>query len=261
MGNILSKVKSSRKVEKVEDRLGGFQIRPTAIYDAIVNKMYTFKSSGGALAVVLEAGLFLDPNTDEETRFTQTFYVTNGEGENFYTDSKGKERMNNSWVLVDALAMFATEGEAGLGELETEEFTIKRKDESGKEVQEIVDSFPEVEGLEIKLALMHVNKPKSQKVDGKWKEIPDEFVEENTVDRIFDQDGFTILEWQAELAEPEFIHKWEKQWKGKVKQIKHKPVTATSRTGGTGRTGASTSARTLSRGASGTGRPSCFGPK
>lgn len=59
MGNILSKVKSSRKVEKVEDRLGGFQIHPTAIYDAIVNKMYTFKSGGGALAVVLEAGLFL----------------------------------------------------------------------------------------------------------------------------------------------------------------------------------------------------------
>ena len=240
---LLSKVKST-KTEKVEDRVGGFQVHPTDVYDALLERVYAYKTDGGTLAVVVEAEIYPNPDSDETKRYSQTFYVTNGDGENFYTDGQGKKRLNSSWVIIDSLAVLATKGEAGLAELDTEDITIKLK-RDGKEVNEDVESFFELEGLECKLAIQHVNKPKTQKVDGKWVELEGEFSDSNEVNHVFNDEGFTALEYEAELAKPEFMEKWLKQWKGKTRTVKPKAKEATTRTGGTGRSGAG--ARTPSR--------------
>lgn len=246
--SLLAKVKQSKKVEKVEDRVGGFTVHPTNVYDANIVRMYSYKTNGGSIAVVMEADIYPNPDEDKTSRYNQTFYVTNAQGENFYTSKDGKQHMNSSWLLMDAIALFATEGEAGLGELETEEITIKLS-RDGKDVHEEVESYPEVEGLEIKLGIQHINKPKSKKVDGIYVDIAGETVDTNEVNRVFDKDGFTILEWQAELKEPEFIDKWLKTWEGKTRTVKPKATEKTERTGGTGRTAsARTPARSSGRG-------------
>ena len=250
---LFDKVKSA-KTEKTEDRLsGGFKIYPSAIYDAILKRMYAITSDKGSIGVTLELDLYTDPDSDKTERMTKTIYVTNSNGENFY-EKDGKNYLSNNWLMADAIAVFATNGEAGLSELETEDVFIKRTVD-GKEMSITAEGYPEVAGLELKVAVLQVSKPKQKQVDGNWADT-DEIVETNEIDRIFDADGFTLIEWEAEKEAPEFINKWEKTWQGKVKTIKPK-VKQTTRTGGAGRSAAA--ARTT-RGGTGnaTGRQSRF---
>ena len=229
---LMGKVKSA-KTEKTEDRVGGFKIHPTDVYDAVVKSMYASKTDNGSIGVTLELDLFLDPNSDKTTRFTTTQYVTNSEGENFYISTKDKKKyMNSSWLLIDAIAIFATDGDAGLADLETEIITVKKR-KDGKEINVDVESYPEVEGLEIKVGIVAVNEPVSKKVDGKYVDT-DEMRDTNKLERIFNEDGFTLLEWEDGLDKPEFMAKWLKEWKGKTKAIKPK-TSNTEKTGGNGR--------------------------
>ena len=256
---LFSNVKSSTKTEKVTDRVGGFVIHETGVYEATLRRMYASKADSGSLGVTLELDLFTDPNSDKTTRMTKTIYVTNSEGENFFISQKdNKQYMNSGWLMIDAIANFATDGEAGLAELETEEVFIKRTVD-GQETTVTVEGYPEVADLSLNIGLMKVNKPVSKKVDGKWVDT-EEMRDENEIERIFNEEGFTFLEWEAnQLDAPEFINKWEKEWKGKTKTIKPK-VAKTSRTAGgrqpAARGGAARGAAAAP--ARATGRPSRF---
>lgn len=252
--SIFKKVKTA-KTEEVADRVGGgFIVHDTAVYPAKLIRAYGITSDRGSLGVVLEMNLFKDPNDDTKaTRYNETLYVTDQNQNNFYTSTKdGKNYMNTGWLLVDALALFATDGEAGLAELDTEEIFIKRT-KDGKEVNVKAEAYPEMTDLEFNVAMLKVSKPKQVQVDGKWQDTED-MIEVNEITKVFDAEGFTILEWQAEQAEPVFIDKWEKQWAGKVKTLKAK-ITETKRTGGSGRSSAGGSSRPAGRTSA---RPSRF---
>ena len=251
---IFNKVKSTDKVEAAKDTVGGYTVHETAVYPAKLARMYAHTADSGSIGVTLELDLFTNPDSEETKRMTKTLYVTNSEGKNYYEDKNGKNQMNTNWLMADAIAVFATNGEAGLGELETEEIFIKRT-RDGAEVTEPVEAYPEVAGLDLNVAIMKVEGPKQKKVDGKWKDT-DEIQLTNEIDRIFNEEGFTLLEWEAgTLDEPEFINKWEKEWKGKTKKVKPKASTTSERTGGS---------RTAARGgatrtpAARTGRPARF---
>lgn len=233
--SLFTKVKSA-KTEKAEDRLGGFVVHPSNVYDAEVVCMYGVKSDKGSLGVTVELDLFLDPDSDKPVRHTETIYVTNQNGENFYESKKDNRRyMNSGWLLVDAIALFATNMEAGLGELETEEFHYKRK-KDGKEISVKTESYPEVVGLALQVGLLKVVKPKQIQVDNEYVDVDTgETTESNTIDRIFNEEGFTIIEWEAEKEEPEFIDKWLKTWEGKDKIVKPKIANRSKRTAGNDR--------------------------
>ena len=250
--SLFSKVKKA-KTEAVEDRVGtGFVVHDTAVYPAQMIRAYGITSDRGSLGVVFEMNLFKDENNpDKATRYNETLYVTDALRNNFYEAKDGKKYMNSGWLIADALAMFATEGEVGLDELETEEIFIQKK-KDGKDVNVTAELYPELNGLEFNVAILKISKPQQKQVDGVWKDTED-MREVNEISKVFDAEGFTLLEWQNELEAPVFIEQWEKQWKGKVKTVKPK-VTETKRTGGGGRA----SSAAASKPARTSGRPSRF---
>lgn len=258
--SLFAKVKQT-KTEAAKDTVGGFVVHDSGVYPAQVIRMFGVKAESGAIGVTLELNLFLDENMPEQaTRYNETIYVTNSDGENFYTSSKDKKNYTNSgWLLIDALALFATNGEAGLADdLETEQIFIKRK-VNDKEVNVETELYSELTGLDFMVGLHKIQKPASKKVDGKWVEDAEaDPVTENRIDRVFNEEGFTILEIEKELDEPKFIDEWEKTWKGKMKIQKAKPVAATSRTGGAGRQAAATRGNTSRAPARTSARPSRF---
>ena len=235
---LFDKVKTSTKTEEVTDRVGGgFTIHESDVYDAVIKRMYAMTSDAGAIGVTLELDLFTDPESDKTTRFTKTVYVTDSEGNNFYSGKEDKKYMNSGWLLIDAIAVFATDGEAGLGELETEEVFVKRQKDNA-EITVTAEGYPEATDLEIKVGILKLNGPKQKKVDGKWVDT-DELQDSNELDRVFNVDGLTLLEWEGEKTNPEFMAKWVKQWQGKTKAVK--PKTApTAKTGGSGRNAGAT---------------------
>lgn len=224
------------QTEAAKDTVGGFKVHESGVYPAEIIRMFGVQADTGSMGVTLELNLFLDENNPEHaTRYNDTIYVTNSDGENFYESKKdGKKYTNSGWLLIDALAIFATNGEAGLGELETEDFFVK-KTVDGKETNVKTEQYPEMAGLNFNVGLLKIQKPASKKVDGKWVEDASaDPVTSNTIDRVFNEEGFSLLEWEAEAEEPKFIEEWEKAWKGKTKIQKAK-ATPTTRTGGNGR--------------------------
>lgn len=252
--SLFSKVKKA-KTETVEDRVGGgFIVHESGVYPARLIRAYGITADSGSLGVVLEMNLFNDPNDETKSvRYNETLYVTDKEGNNFYTSKKdNKNYMNTGWLIVDALALFATDGEAGLENLDTEEIFIKRKKDN-KEINVAAEAYPELKDLDFNIAILKVIKPKQQQVDQKWVDT-EELIEVNEISKVFDAEGFTLLEWQEEIAEPVFINKWEKQWTGKARTIKPK-IVETKRTGGSGRAASAGSSRPAARTSA---RPSRF---
>ena len=107
----------------------------------------------------------------------------------------------------------ATEGEEDLYSTEMGEATVKQK-RDGKDVNVKVPTFEALQGFPVKLALIRTEKYKQNLVDGKYVDT-DELITISVLDNVFDEEGFTWNEWDAEEEAPKFIGEWEATWKDK----------------------------------------------
>lgn len=233
-------IKTAKGIEEAEDTVGSGGALASNVYPMKLKNAYLHIADSGSQALATEIEV-------EGNRIIRpTFYVTTKEGNNYYETKDGKKKYLQGYLIADALAMLATEGEAGIGDLDTEQKTITVYDsEKGGEVNKKVDAFVDLIGLEFNGGLLKVVKPKSTKnTDGTYTESKTETVEINELDKVFNEDGFTTIELQNGDEEPEFINRWLARWEDKVKTVKPKADKGPAGRGAGARTAARTGAST-----------------
>lgn len=213
MSGFFKGVKKAKGVEKPKDSLGNFSNTTTDVYDVVITAAYGLESTkSDAQGLKIEAKI---PELNDRKLF-QNWWITTGDGEVF-SERDGKKKYLAGYLKADALALLATEGECGILDLETEEKTIKVK-RDGKDVNEVVDSFPDLIGFKLKVAIIDTIKFKQNNVDGNYVEV-DEKVHSAEWHTLFDEEGFTANELEQEAEEPEFMEEWLKTWKGKTRDF------------------------------------------
>lgn len=216
MSSFFKKAKVASDVEDGHvDALGGGGGKiPSGVVPAKITAMYGITSDKGALSVQVEA--VVTDGEHKDRKIYNRLYCVNASGETFY-EREGKKRHYAGFLIADAIALCATEGELGLTDLEEEERTVKVR-EDGKEVQKRVPMFVDCIGAEINVGLVLANKYKQVNQDGTYIDS-DEVIQINEWDHIFDAEGFTVKELLEEVEEPVFIEQWIERWEGKEKAL------------------------------------------
>lgn len=210
------KAKKPKNLEKPQDSVGSFAPLPSDVYPGTVTAAYAQESKqddSEATAVRLEITL------DTGRKVTGTHWVTGKDG-NVYSEVQGKKKYKQGYLFMDSLALIATEGEAGILDLDTDEIVVKVK-RDGKEENEKVESFTELLGVKVQVGIISTTKYKQNFVDGEYVDT-DETITLPEMTVIFDEEGFTLNELEAEAEEPEFIEEWRKTWQGKTREPKAK---------------------------------------
>ena len=213
-------------VEDAVDTLGGFSVLDSAVYDGNIKVAYAGKSKGGANSITFH----VDLNGRE---YRETLYVTNKQGENFYLNKKDptKKMPLPGFTTANDIALLATGFQ--LADLAVEERVIKLWDkDAGGEVNTKVQSFIDMVGKPIKLAILKQIVDKNVD-DGTGKYVPSgETREENVVDKAFHSEtGRTVSEVKSGLPAGEFVTKWADKNNGQVRDRSTKVAGSTGRPG------------------------------
>jgi hypothetical protein len=207
----LAALKYDDDVKETKDTVGGgFSIRASGIYDALVKMAYLGKSSGGAMSL----SCIFDIDGSE---YSETLYLTNKEGKPYYTDKEGAKHYLAGFLSGDALALLTT-GKP-LSDCATERKVVDLYNfEQKKKIPTQVDCVSSLLGHKVKLGIIQEKSFKSAKQpDGTYKETADTR-ETNVIDKVFHAtSGKTVNEFRAKVAEAEFMPKWAEKWTGKVK--------------------------------------------
>lgn len=196
------------KAKEDADRLGGGQVHETAIYPFTCDSAYMMQSAKGAIGVVLNLSI-------NGSIYSETLYLTNAKGENFYTNKQTQEKEPMPGLLVansfcklligcDAVDAITEERKLNIWDYES-------KSEKPTKVEALVDCF----GKQGHVALRKIRKNKQVKGDGGYVDSPDEvFV--NSIEKFFNADLQTATEAAAGAA-GDFHAKWSEKNAGKVK--------------------------------------------
>lgn len=222
--SMLSNMKSEG-LEAQEDRIGGFQLKSTDLYEATIKLAYITESDGGAY------GLNLTFQIGGSEYRENTIYFTNKDKENFYytKDDKGNRTTTKAQLpgfnLVNNLCRLAIDKE--LYEIVEEEKTIKVYDsKEGKEIPKSMPCLTELHGSKVLLAITEqtVNKNKKNDNTGKY-EPTSETREENQIDHVFHWDLRATVNELTAIAKAEaegkpapkieFADKWLERYAGK----------------------------------------------
>lgn len=198
--SLLSNLKYDDSIKLEKDSVGSvYSVLESDIYSASVKYAFIKASLSGAL------GLHVAFDIDGK-EYTETFYMTTKEGNNFYTTKDGTKNYLVGFNHADALALFTT-GKP-ISELGTEEKVIKLYNyEQGKEVSTSVDMITDMLGKQVKLAIIKKLEFKKTKQNGEYVET-EETKETNSIDKIFSfNENRTTAEVRAK-KEAEFYQKW-----------------------------------------------------
>lgn len=201
-------------IDKPADTIGGSAPLTSDVYDAVIKVAYGDETTNGAQKLVVEFEIIQD---GQERKLSKYFMITDKKG-NITYESNGVKKYFKGYLQADALAMFATDLEAGiLDDLETSKTVIKDKDNNNKSVEQ----FDELRGLKVKLGIVQTEKWKQVQVGDKWEDT-DELMVIPEIHTIFDEDGFTLNEAEEDAEEAEFIDDFLKAWKDKVRKAPEK---------------------------------------
>lgn len=228
--SILSNLKRSDKVEAPKDTLGGgFSVLASDVYDAQVVMAYLGTSSGGAAFIDFEFKLANDSTHKERV------YVSSGDakGNSNQYERKGKMYYLPGFIVADDIAAVTT-GHL-LADQDVEDKDVKIYDFDAKaEVPKEVPVLTGLLGKQLKLGIRKVIEYKRKEVSPKvWKTI-DETREFNEIDKVFNEDGFTVLELLDGAEETDFLEQWVERNKGKDKDLTKNKKPEVTGTGGSG---------------------------
>lgn len=236
MSNVFGQgIEFDNEAKAGEDVVGGFKVYPTNIYQATIVNAYAENSSSSKAM-----GLHIEVELAGQGKYRETIWVSNGQGQNYYTDKKtGEKRLLPGFNEANALAYLAA-GKS-LSELASQPIVIRVKDKDlDAEVNKTVQSFPELNGKQIALCLVHqiVNRNAKNEATGKY-EPTAETREENRIEKVLRADGVTFNEMQANDTSLKFATEWKKVNEGKIiNRVKQVAGTVA----GTGATGGGTGA-------------------
>ena len=191
-------------VEAAKDSLGGGNfVRESNIYVGDIVVAYMTQSEKGAMAVNLDIKLA------DGSSYRETVYVSNRDGETFFT-KEGKKFPLPGFTTIDNICMITTE--KGLADQDTEDKTLMLWDsESKKEVPREVPVLVELTGQPVALGILKVRENKTQKNDrGGYDPINEERVY-NTINAVFHPEAKVTVNEAMEGRDPDFWDAWIKR--------------------------------------------------
>lgn len=202
---------STEGFEEAEDRLGGFQLFETDVYDTVVKAFYAGKANDAAsqaksITVIADIG---------GKEYRETFWVTTKEGKNYFLNKNDqtKKVALPGYQIVDDICL-ATTGK-GLNELAFDDKVINvYNPEHKKEMPTNVKMGMAVVGQPVTLGIQKVLVNKQTKnSSGVYEDTPDSR-EENQIAKVFHTaTRVTIVEAKAGKT-AEFYDQWIKKNKG-----------------------------------------------
>lgn len=228
--SILSKLKTTEKVEEEKDILGGKKLFPSSAKDFTIKLAYFHETKKGSIAFALTAVA-----VDGSGEFRTIQYTTSGheKGQSpTYTNDNGTFYLPG-YNIANAVCALAAGTEIG-EDLVLEEKTIGVYDpDQKKEVPTQVDVAVDLIGEKITLGILHKieNKNDRNPQTGKYDVVTNEKREYNELDRVFHEETkVTLVEAKKGMEEPDFYNKWMEKYDGKV-QDTYKPVEGGANTG------------------------------
>lgn len=216
---MLDKLKTAHDTEEATDHLGGgsYGVVESNVYQMEIKNMYMIQSSKGAIGVVLEGEL------DNGSKYTETTYISNRDGETFYVKD-GKKFKMPGFITMDNICIIAT-GES-LVDCRTDDKVVSMWDsESGKEVNRSVPVFVDVIGEVIAVAIQQIreNKTKENSTTGKWEPINEERIL-NQIVSVYDVESQKTVYEAMNDKDSTHWEAWKAKNEGKVWD-KYKEVT------------------------------------
>ena len=211
--SIFSKINKPNDMEESKDVIfkGGKEPLPTGLYPATVEMAILKESSGGAIGVELHLDI-------DGRDFREDIYLTNRNGDTFYTREKDGQDVNYplpGYVTTNDLAILTTG--YSIEDQDTEVKTVELWDKEAEDkIPKEVDMLEDIRGKKIIVGIF-LDNDFSQKNVGdasnpKW---VDDFTKEfkrNSINKIFNEDGFTAGEMINEIEEPSFIEEWRENY-------------------------------------------------
>jgi hypothetical protein len=237
--NALFGTLSSEGLEEAQDRLGGFSRLDTGSYTGLIKVAYAGQSAGGARNITIVADL-------DGREFSETVYITNKKGENFYSvkdkDKKetGKKAPLPGFTTVDDICLVTT-GEPLMAQ-PTEDKILKIYDpEARAEMPKSVPVLTELTGKMITLGIVKTLENKSVN-DGNGNYIPTEETREvNSIDKVFEATTKATVVEAKQAAEagtainPVFHDAWVEKNQGKTRDKTDKSIAGSAGAGRPGR--------------------------
>lgn len=207
---LLKGIKGTNKIEQTveDDRLGGQQLFNSDVYLATIKGAYLDKSSGGSL------GAFLSFEIDgKQLRYTQ--YLTNKQGENFYTKD-GKNFMMMGYLAIDALMQLVAE--YPLEDAVTEDKIVKIWDNDlKKEVPQTREVFVDLLDKQVKIAVLRQIVDVTKKGDDGKYHPNGETKEENECVKFFHAEtDQTLKEAMDGIEGGVFMQSWIEKFKDQI---------------------------------------------
>ena len=208
--SLLSNIKKSDNQEVEQDVIykGGNGPLPTGAYPATIKLAMLKESQAGALA--LELHMEIQGKTVRET-----IYFTNRQQETFYTKN-GKTFPLPGYTTVNDISLVTTG--VYIEDQDSEEKTVELYDFDAKtEVPKQVNCVTSMHGKTFIAGLYEEQTFKQAKNEatGKWEDT-DELRQSNTINKVFNEDGFTVQELIAEADDPSFINDWKENYDGQL---------------------------------------------
>lgn len=199
----LNNLVNSDQLAEQTDSIGGRQLFPSDIYDAVISCIYLTESKGGATGAVVDLKI-------QGKDYRETVWFTNRNGENFYISKQdGSKQGLPGWNLMDAMSMCSI-GKGFLAALGSrEEKVVKVYDyESKSEQPTNVPVVMDMLNAKVKVGLLHqiVNK-REQDATGAYVEV-DETREENVIHSVFHPDTRKTYSEMKNNADATFADKW-----------------------------------------------------
>lgn len=196
-------------LEAARDVLGGGGVLESDIYDGVIKMAYAGKSQSGAnfLSVQIQCG---------PSEYRETMYVTNKQGENYYTKD-GKKIPLPGFTTANDLALLSTG--LSLSDQDFEERVVPLYDFDAKaELPKKVMVATGMLGKTISIAVLKQIEDKTKKNESTGEYEPTgETRETNVIDKVFhNESGKTLSEFIAK-KDPEFAGKWRDKNKGKTR--------------------------------------------
>ena len=214
--SLLGGLNKDDNIERSADSVG-FSALESDVYQATIKQAYGTESGGGAKAIALE--LDIDGHT-----YKETIYFTSGKEKGqkpYYETKQGKKVFLPGYQTLDDLCAVTTEQYLASQETEEKKVKVYNKD-AKKELPTDVEVLVDLIGKKVKLGIV-------QTIENKWSNgiQTSETTQKNSIDKVFNEDGFTLNELLAEADEPEFINAWLAKNKGVTKD-KSKAVASSS---------------------------------
>lgn len=213
MSDFFDDVQEADNIVEDGDRLGGFQVLSSGVYQMNIDQAYQETSKGGAKGVAVTF------KSDSGQYYRETFWVVGKNGKTYWQDKDAKKHNIPGFNHAKHLCLLTT-GTDLTGLKDTVETKIIKKYDSasGEMVETKVPMIMGLLGKNINIAILSVTVDKNVENDaGEW--VPSgEVRETNEIEKFFDAEtNRTYEEIRMKKAEASFINEWSLKWTGQVK--------------------------------------------